>query len=368
MAALIDLVGKLNADEHQRGRQFETICKWFLENAPEYRCQIKRVWLWDDWPGRWGRDKGIDLVAETVDERFWAIQSKAYALNHAVTKNDIDRFLSESSRKNISYRLLITTAAELGHNAKEVIQGQEKPVGTLFFSDLRNRKLNWPSSPEKLSARQEQPNRLRRDQRKATADVVRGFKLHPRGQLIRACGTGKTLIGLRVAEAMKSQRTLVLVPSLSLVSQILSDWTKDGLHPFRFLPVCSDETIGGEDHLVAHVSQLGVPATTDPSEIAEFMRGSGRRVIFSTYQSSPKIALAFKHQKLKPFDLVIADEAHRCAGVNAGDFATVLDPQEIRPKTIVHDRYAAHPFRGVQVTGGVGGVRIGFDGRQESFW
>lgn len=329
MPSILELFGKLSPDEHRRGRQFERICKWFLENDPEYKRQIKRVWLWDNWPGRWGRDKGIDLIAETFNGKFWAVQSKAYALNHSVTKNDIDRFLSESSRKIISYRLLIATAAELGHNAKEVIQGQEKPVGTLFFSDLKNRRLNWPSTPDKLVAKQEPPNKPRPDQNRAIADVVRGFKSHPRGQLIRACGTGKTLIGLRVAEVMKSQRTLVLVPSLSLVSQILSDWAKDGLRPFRFLPVCSDETIGGEDHLVAHVSQLGVPATTSPAVIAGFMRGSGTRVIFSTYQSSPKIALAFKHHKLRPFDLVIADEAHRCAGVNAGDSGTILDPQAI---------------------------------------
>jgi superfamily II DNA or RNA helicase len=332
MTSILELYGNLSPDEQRRGRQFERICKWFLENDPEYKRQIKRVWLWDDWPGRWGRDKGIDLVAETFDEKFWAVQSKAYALNYSVTKHDTDKFLSESSRKIISYRLLIATAAGLGHNAKEVIQGQEKPVGTLFLSDLKNRKLNWPSSPDKLFARQEKPNKSRRDQQRAIADVVCGFKSHPRGQLIRACGTGKTLIGLRVAEAMKSRRTLVLVPSLSLVSQILSDWAKDGLRPFRFLPVCSDETIGGEDHLVAHVSQLGVPATTNPSEIAEFMRGAGRRVVFSTYQSTPTVALAFKQHKLKPFDLVIADEAHRCAGVKDGAFATILDSQEIRAR------------------------------------
>jgi predicted helicase len=329
MTTILELFGKLSPDEHRRGRQFERICKWFLENDPEYKREIKRVWLWDGWPGRWGRDKGIDLIAETFNGKFWGVQSKAYALNHAVTKNDIDRFLSESSRKIISYRLLIATAAELGNNAKEVIQGQEKPVGTLLLSDLKNRKLNWPSSPDKLVARQEKPNNARLDQIKAIADVVRGFKSHPRGQLIRACGTGKTLIGLRVAEAMKSQRTLVLVPSLSLVSQILSDWAKDGLRSFRFLPVCSDETIGGEDHLVSHVSELGIPATTDSAEIAEFMRGSGTRVIFSTYQSTPAIALAFKQHKLEPFDLAICDEAHRCAGMKDGAFATILAPQEI---------------------------------------
>jgi predicted helicase len=153
MTSILDLFGKLSPDEHRRGRQFERLCKWFLENDPEYKLIIKRVWFWDDWPGRWGRDKGIDLVAETFDEKFWAIQSKAYALNHAVTKNDVDKFLSESSRQIISYRLLIATAAELGHNAKEVIQGQEKPVGTLFFSDLKNRKLIWPSSPDDLVAK-----------------------------------------------------------------------------------------------------------------------------------------------------------------------------------------------------------------------
>ena len=332
MASILELFGRLSPDEHRRGRQFEQICKWFLETDPEYRLEIKRVWLWDNWPGRWGRDKGIDLIAEGLDGKIWAIQSKAYTLDHSVTKNDIDRFLSESSRNIISYRLLISTAANLGHNAREVIDGQEKGVGYLLISDLKNRKLNWPSSPDDLSAKQEKPNKPRPDQERAIADVVRGFQSNDRGQLIRACGTGKTLISLRVAEAMKSRRTLVVVPSLSLVSQILSDWTRDGLRPFRFLPVCSDETIGGEDHLVAHVTQLGVPATTDPSEIAEFMLGSGTRVIFSTYQSTPTVALAFKRHKLEPFDLAIADEAHRCAGANTGAFATILDTHQIRAR------------------------------------
>lgn len=329
MASFPELFCRLSQVEHRRGREFERVCKWFLENDPQYRHQIQRVWLWDDWPGRWGRDKGIDLIAETFDGECWAIQSKAYALTHSVTKNDVDRFLSESSRKCITYRLLIATAAELGHNAREVIEAQEKKVGCLLFAELKNRELNWPASPDKLVAPQPPPRQPRPDQRRAIADAVRGFKRHDRGQLIRACGTGKTLIGLRVAEAMKSQRTLVLVPSLSLVSQLLRDWSKDSVHPFRFLPVCSDQTIGGEDHLIAHVSELGVPPTTQPAEIAAFLHRTGRRVVFSTYQSAPTVALAFQQHQLKPFDLVIADEAHRCAGMKEGPFTTVLDARQI---------------------------------------
>jgi superfamily II DNA or RNA helicase len=329
MASLTQLLSSLSPNEQVRGRQFESVCKWFLENDPEYKRVIKCVWLWKIWPGRWGRDKGIDLVAETYNKELWAIQSKAYAASHSVTKHDIDKFLSESSRKVFSYRLLIATAADLSHNAKEVLEGQEKSVGTLFLSDLKKRKLNWPSSPQKLSAKQKPPKRLRPDQRRAVADVLRGFRSYDRGQLIRACGTGKTLIGLRLAEAMNSQRTLVLVPSLSLVSQILSEWTKDGVHPFTFLPVCSDETVGREDYLVSYARELGVPATTKVSEIAEFLQGPGTKVVFATYQSSPRLALAFKKHRLKPFDLAIADEAHRCAGANAGDAATILNSKAI---------------------------------------
>ena len=332
MATLLTLLNRLRDDEVRKGRQFERLCKWFLANDPEYERQLRRVWLWNEWPQRWGRDKGIDLIAEDFDGKLWAIQAKAYAPQHSITKHDVDRFLSESSRKLISYRLLIASAAELGHNAKEAIEGQEKKVGYLLLSDLKKRKLNWPSSPDKLFAKQLRALRPRPDQREAIADVLRGFRKHDRGQLIRACGTGKTLIGLRIAEAMNARRTLVLVPSLSLISQILRDWTGDGLRPFRFLPVCSDDTVRGEDHLVSRTSELGVPATTDPSVVAEFLRSYGTRVIFSTYQSTPIIAAAYKRHKLPPFDLALADEAHRCAGVQTGPFATILDSRRIRAR------------------------------------
>ena len=138
MASILELFSRLSPDKHRRGRQFERVCKWFLENDPEYKREIRRVWLWDKWPGRWGRDKGIDLIGEGFDGKIWAIQSKAYALNHSVTKNDIDRFLSESSRRIISYRLLIATAAEIGHTAREVIQGQEKGLVTSSFPTSRS--------------------------------------------------------------------------------------------------------------------------------------------------------------------------------------------------------------------------------------
>jgi predicted helicase len=43
-----------------------------------YKSKLTQVWLWDDWPERWGKDCGIDLVAESIDGNNWGIQAKRY--------------------------------------------------------------------------------------------------------------------------------------------------------------------------------------------------------------------------------------------------------------------------------------------------
>jgi predicted helicase len=53
--------------------------QWFLTNDPVYKHELRRVWLWNEWPGRWGIDAGIDLVAEDRQGHLWAIQAKAYS-------------------------------------------------------------------------------------------------------------------------------------------------------------------------------------------------------------------------------------------------------------------------------------------------
>ena len=81
--------------------------------------------------------------------------------------------------------------------------------------------------------------------------------------MIMACGTGKTLAALGVHEQLDATRTLVLVPSLSLLSQTLREWTANAHAPFEYLAVCSDETVADPDAPVATTHDLGVPVTTD---------------------------------------------------------------------------------------------------------
>jgi len=334
MGAFSDLFAQLDPDPRVRGKQFEHVCKWFLENDPYYRDTVRKVWLWDDWEHRWGGDAGIDLVVEDSDGKLWAVQCKAYDPDHAVTKKDVDKFLSESSRKWFSYRLLIATTDRLHPVAQRTIDDQEKKVGFIGLADLLTADVEWAKSPDRLRpVNPPKPAKPHDYQKEAIRKVVKGFQTADRGQLIMACGTGKTLTSLFIMEKLDAKRTLVLLPSLSLLKQTMAVWRANAETPFAALPVCSDETVSQGDTAIAHISELCLPVKTDPAEIADFLRRrSGPRVVFSTYQSSPQIAKAFALRRVPEFDLAIADESHRVAGDESTVFGTILDADAIKAR------------------------------------
>lgn len=316
------------------GTDFEWLCRFFLTAAPQFKGVFKSVWLWGDWPGRWGADKGIDLVAETVDGPLWAIQAKAVRADRSIPKSELDSFLSESNRPQFDYRLIIATTDDIGRNARDTIAGQEKPVGLVLRGELLTAEVHWPArigeKPPSLPRKNRRPHQIA-----AIKDVTKGFRNHDRGQLIMACGTGKTLTALWIAEMLASRRTLVLVPSLSLISQTLIAWGRNCAKPFDYLVVCSDETVihKGEDAAVTSTSELGVPVTTDVATIQHFLGRLRKKpaVVFATYQSSDRVAAA-QAASAPPFDLVLADEAHRCTGPADGLFTTVLDAAKIKAR------------------------------------
>ena len=82
--------------------------------------------------------------------KLWAIQAKAYSPHVRITKKDVDTFLSESSRKAFSFRLLIATTDLLSSNADRTLKGQEKPAEAKLLTDLEKSELSWPESPDKL--------------------------------------------------------------------------------------------------------------------------------------------------------------------------------------------------------------------------
>ena len=333
MASFSDFMSTFDPDSGKRGRQFEHFVKWFLRNDPEWATQVDEVWLWNDYPRRWGRDCGIDLVFKDKNEKTWAVQAKCYSANYEITKSDVDKFLSESNRKGINHRLLIVTTDRIGANARQVLDGQEKSVIRYHLSHFESAAVDYPDSIERLSVgKRKPPPEPRPHQIEAIDNVISGFQTAGRGQLVMACGTGKTFVCLWVKERLKAKRTLVLVPSLGLLCQILNDWTFAAREQFDALCVCSDQTVNRreEDQAISLVSELPFPVSNDVAKIASFLKHDSDQVIFSTYQSSPLIAEAQKNHHAPRFDLVIADEAHRCAGKSDTVFGTVLDDGQIK--------------------------------------
>ena len=190
----------------QLGREFEKFVKKFLLTEPSFKSQFSDVWLWSECPFAKGNDVGIDLVAKTFFGEYVAIQAKCYQPGTQVDKADVDTFLSASGKqiapdgKAIFYsnRIIIATNDNWTSHASEAIVGQQIPVTRIGLNQIQNAAIDWDKffkGEKKVVVKKE----LRKHQDAALKDVVEGFKKADRGQLIMACGTGKTYTSLKIA-------------------------------------------------------------------------------------------------------------------------------------------------------------------------
>ena len=150
------------------------------------------------------------------------------------------------------------------------------------------------------------------------------------------CGTGKSLIAYYVANALDANLVIVAVPSLALVRQSVHDvWLREEVARERmtdWLCVASDDTVGQVDEIADETVDIGLPTTTDAAEIAEWLRSpSERKIVFTTYQSSARLAEAARQVNVE-FDLIILDEAHRTAGARDREFVTLLHNDKIKAR------------------------------------
>ena len=338
MATFEQFYKSLPEDSNKRGELFEKeFVPWFLNTDPQWSSKIDEIWLWKDYPENWGRDCGIDLIFKDKQERYWAVQCKCVSPEYEITKAEIDSFLSESNNKNIYGRLLIASTDGIGANAQSCIDRQEKHVVCFLKEHFDNADVIYPSSIDDLSQGEKKSKKKPKDhQSEAIRKVVEGLKIADRGQLIMACGTGKTLTSLWIKEAIKAKKVLVLVPSLSLLSQTLREWISTSRADFNWICVCSDKTVAKKDRpvdaLIQNPRSLGVPVTSDCKDIRAILSNTENSVVFSTYQSSHLIVEAQGDVDIPEFDIVFADEAHRCAGKVSDIYGCILDSKGIRSK------------------------------------
>ena len=396
-AQISDLLKKFreaSSNTTQQGKYFEKFCREWLTLSGQYP-EIESVVMWNEWPNRAGiADIGIDLVAKTVDDKYYAIQCKFYLEDSKISKEDIDSFLAAAGKeyRGVSFcQLIVMTTADLGANARKTIDGHNPPCNVVRVDQFDDSSFDWDKALRGfvgetwngLADATRAKKTPRPHQELAIEHVVKGFASGcDRGKLIMACGTGKTFTALRIAEeeTLVPQNGLVLylVPSLMLLAQTLKEWSRESRRLITPILVCSDSQAHerdvrakdafapkkskkksakaetDDDEPTVDACELTRPATTNPETVARRWREiedsqksnpktNRLTVVFSTYQSLEVVSKA-QHDGvvidgekviLPTFDLVICDEAHRTTGVSlAGKdesmFARVHDDAFLR--------------------------------------
>ena len=278
--------------------------------------ELTKAWMWGEWPGKLKAglkgDKGVDLVAETRDKQLVAIQVKFRRdPNDPVTAPEVQKLVG-SYRKHFALFALASNAWSATRGVSEAVGDEDAML--ILREQLLESSYDW-AAKKSIKRTKFTPFPF---QKVAAENVRKALAKGGRAQIVMACGTGKTVTMLLAAEALDAQRVLVLAPTLLLVKQLRDEWVSKRRpdREWASLAVCSD--IGdGMDATEIAPAEFGAPPTTNPDEIAAFLKKPGRRVVFGTYASSDRIAKAQKKAGVPSFDLAVADEAHRIAGVVA---------------------------------------------------
>ena len=353
--SLLETYRTQTATQRDKGTAFEKLIAAWIVVDPVQSKRIAKAELWGDWALRRGvsqTDVGIDLVCKRHDGGLAAVQCKLFDPDRRILKSDIDSFISASSKDEFAERLIVeTTEVPWSENALAMVADQSIPTTAIGLQNLRESRVDWSRFAATGDIVQAEPKTLRDDQAEALNETVSGLKAADRGKLIMACGTGKTLTSLRIAEELAGEGgyVLYLVPSLSLMAQTVPEWCADTLVPITAFAVCSDTQVGKRrqstfDVAEIEVTDLAFPATTKAAKLAPAVDASdsgSMRVIFATYQSISVIEQAQAEHGLPEFDLIVCDEAHRTTGVTfAGEdqsnFVKVHDNDVIRGRKRIY--------------------------------
>ena len=348
----------------EKGRAFEELTRLHLLTDPTFSTKIKEIWHHSDVPqkivdqlGLQRPEIGVDLVAQVKDGTYWTIQCKFHQdRTKNVTYDELSTFFSITERDKtypkLSHRLVCTSAIGISHRVGKahpkklgyLTSAEFSALGKEQFDAFRKLLSGVRLAPEPFDPRPHQ---------KTALENVEKFFNEPentRGKIIHPCGSGKSLTGYWIAQALKSQTVLIAVPSLALVRQTLGSWTREAVAnnvDMDWIAVCSDDDVKNSDDPSMNRVDLGIEVDTDPEVIASFLskRSKGIKVLITTYQSSLAVTEGVKVAETV-FDLGVYDEAHKTVGQKDKAFAHLLYDENVKVKKRVFMTATERQFKG----------------------
>ena len=185
-------------------------------------------------------------MATKHDGGLIAVQCKFLAAEPTIRKEDIDSFISASAEPQFSERMIVeTTRKPWSSPAETMLQGQAIQTTCIGLQDLVESDVEWAAFAGTGEIARREPKVLRPDQveaLKALKAVRACLGKADRCKLIMACGPGKTLTALRIAEDIAGADRLVLflMPSLPLMAQSVREWCADAVLALVTFAVCSE--------------------------------------------------------------------------------------------------------------------------------
>ena len=343
------LVGKKGKE---KGDAFELLCMCYLKTNSFYGSIFKEVFHQSELDKEIKVEKlklakgdiGVDLIGQDFENGYWAIQCKyrSNPKNNLCLNHRLAEFFSmtggQTLKKELQNRILISTTFEISRNIKENYNDFSQILNDDFSkltSDDFDKFKDYLNSRYKNIGIKKVPRKLDW-QTKARIEVCKRFKNENKGQLIMACGSGKTITSLLIKEDMKAKRILYLLPSLNLINQTLREWVSFSRDYFKPVCVCFDPTsseiIEKKDRWLFQIEDIVIPVLNSPKKISEQLKGQKEYVIFCTYHSSKLILEAQNEHELEDFEITFCDEAHNCAGNGYKKSGLILDPTKIRTK------------------------------------
>ena len=319
-----------------QGDAFEIFVEAYLLTQPITQCA--ETWLVGSIPVEVREvlnlpndSKGIDGVFKSTNDVLVPYQVKFRSNRPALGFNEVAPFLG-ITEKAVD-RLLITNCDSIALDVKN--RTGIRSLRGVDFDQLTEDDFlvieNWlKAKPAKRAALVPDPYQI-----EALDNIRNHLESHDRGSVVMACGTGKTLVALWAVEQSRAKNILVLLPSLTLLQQTLSEWSVHNSwgKDFSYLCVCSDPQVNlKNDEIEIDTTDVPFKIDTDPDIVKRYLDlDNGKiKIVFSTYQSSQVVSQVTKDQF--SFDIGVFDEAHKTTGAAEGRFALALKDENISIK------------------------------------